>query len=85
MKYGRLGRSNLTASKICLGAMHFGPYASEEESFRILDRALELGINFWDTANVYGGSGNSGRSEEIFNINHGRPLGPGAAPEAYSW
>jgi aryl-alcohol dehydrogenase-like predicted oxidoreductase len=65
MKYNRLGRSNLMVSKVCLGTMHFGPYASEEESFRILDRALELGINFWDTANVYGGSGSRGRSEEI--------------------
>jgi aryl-alcohol dehydrogenase-like predicted oxidoreductase len=45
--------------------MHFGPYASEEESFRIMDRALELGINFFDTANVYGGPGNRGRSETI--------------------
>src|SRR6185437_8521725 len=65
MKYNTLGRSNLMVSKVCLGTMHFGPYASEEESFRILDRALELGINFWDTANVYGGSGSRGRSEEI--------------------
>lgn len=37
--------------------MHFGPYASERESFKILDRALELGINFIGTANVYGGEG----------------------------
>jgi aryl-alcohol dehydrogenase-like predicted oxidoreductase len=65
MEYTKLGRSNLTVSKICLGTMHFGPYASEEESFRIMDRALELGINFFDTANVYGGSGQRGRSEEI--------------------
>jgi aryl-alcohol dehydrogenase-like predicted oxidoreductase len=65
MQYNKLGRSNLTVSKICLGTMHFGSYATEEESFRILDRALELGINFWDTANVYGGTGGRGRSEEI--------------------
>jgi aryl-alcohol dehydrogenase-like predicted oxidoreductase len=65
MNYGKLGRSNLTISTICLGTMHFGVYASEEESFQIMDRALELGINFWDTANVYGGKGHKGRSEEI--------------------
>ena len=65
MEYVKLGRSNLTVSKICLGTMHFGSRASEEESFAIMDRALELGINFWDTANVYGGSGGRGRSEEI--------------------
>ncbi|HXT36026.1 MAG TPA: aldo/keto reductase [Chloroflexota bacterium] len=65
MNYNPLGRSNLMVSKICLGTMHFGPYATEEESFKIMDRALEMGINFWDTANVYGGRGNRGRSEEI--------------------
>jgi aryl-alcohol dehydrogenase-like predicted oxidoreductase len=65
MKYGKLGRSNLTVSKICLGTMHFGPYASETESFAIMDRALELGINFFDTANVYGGPSDRGRSEII--------------------
>ncbi|MBC8077554.1 MAG: aldo/keto reductase [Chloroflexales bacterium] len=65
MRYAKLGRSNLAVSKICLGTMHFGPYASEEESFRIMDRALELGITFFDTANVYGGRGDRGRSETI--------------------
>lgn len=65
MQYNKLGRSSLSVSKICLGTMHFGPYASEEESFRIMDRALDLGINFFDTANVYGGPGDRGRSETI--------------------
>ena len=65
MKYSKLGRSNLTVSRICLGTMHFGPYATEAESFRIMDRAIELGINFFDTANVYGGPQDRGRSETI--------------------
>lgn len=65
MNYTKLGRSNMTVSRICLGTMHFGPYASEQESFEILDHALELGVNFIDTANVYGGEGDKGRSEEI--------------------
>lgn len=65
MEYTELGRSNMRVSKICLGTMHFGPYASEEVSHQILDRCLELGINFIDTANVYGGAGHRGRSEEI--------------------
>lgn len=65
MRYAKLGRSNLTVSKICLGTMHFGPKATEEESFQIMDRALELGINFFDTANVYGGPDDRGRSEII--------------------
>jgi aryl-alcohol dehydrogenase-like predicted oxidoreductase len=65
MEYTKLGRSNMTVSKICLGTMHFGPKASEEESHAILDRALEMGITFLDTANVYGGDAGRGRSEEI--------------------
>ncbi len=65
MNYSTLGRSNLSVSKICLGTMHFGPYATQEDAFHIMDRALDLGINFWDTANVYGGAGARGRSEEI--------------------
>jgi NDP-hexose C3-ketoreductase / dTDP-4-oxo-2-deoxy-alpha-D-pentos-2-ene 2,3-reductase len=62
MNYTKLGRSNLDVSRICLGTMHMGRVASEQESFRIMDRALELGINFFDTANVYGGEG---KTEEI--------------------
>ena len=65
MKYTKLGRSNLEVSRVCLGTMHFGNRTSEEEAFKIMDRALEMGINFFDTANVYGGRGNQGLSEEI--------------------
>ena len=66
MKYAKLGRSNCSISRICLGTMHFGPKASEQESFRIMDRAVDAGINFFDTADIYGGSGHwGGRSEEI--------------------
>jgi len=65
MKYTRLGKSNLEVSQVCLGTMHFGSRTTEEDSFKIMDKALEMGINFFDTANVYGGSGGRGRSEEI--------------------
>lgn len=65
MKYTKLGKSNMEVSQVCLGTMHFGSRTSEEDSFQIMDRALEMGINFFDTANVYGGSGGRGRSEEI--------------------
>ena len=65
MKYTRLGRSNMQVSRVCLGAMHFGSRASDEETLKILDRAFEMGINFWDTANVYGGSGGRGKSEML--------------------
>ena len=63
MEYTYLGRSNLTVSRICLGTMHFGRVTPEQEAFKIMDRALELGINFFDTANIYGGK--PGRTEEI--------------------
>src|SRR5690349_17098257 len=65
MEYTRLGRTGLKVSRLCLGTMNFGPQSTEEDSFKIMDRALEHGINFWDTANVYGGSKGKGATEEI--------------------
>jgi len=65
MKYTHLGRSNMQVSRICLGTMHFGNATPEEEAFKIMDRCLELGIQFFDTANVYGGRANHGGSETI--------------------
>lgn len=65
MRYTRLGKSNLKVSRICLGTMHFGNRTSEEEAIKIMDRALDMGINFWDTANVYSGPGRRGTSEAI--------------------
>src|SRR5665213_2467092 len=55
MDYKFLGRTGLRVSPLCLGTMNFGPRTSEADSFAIMDRALEEGINFFDTANVYGG------------------------------
>src|SRR5256885_6852026 len=54
MEYRRLGRTALRVSPICLGTMNFGPRTSEPDSFAIMDRALDAGINFFDTANRYG-------------------------------
>ena len=65
MKYVHLGRSGLKVSRLCLGTMNFGPLASETESFAIMDRALELGINFFDTADVYGWEMGEGITEQI--------------------
>lgn len=65
MKYRRLGRTALQVSELCLGTMNFGPQASEPESFAILDLAAELGINFIDTANQYGGHLGVGVSEVL--------------------
>lgn len=67
MKYDYLGKSGLKVSKLCLGTMNFGPYTSKEEAFKIMDRALEVGINFFDTADTYGHfeDGHPGRTERI--------------------
>lgn len=65
MQYARLGRTGLRVSRLCLGTMNFGPHTSEAESFAIMDRALELGINFFDTANVYGWKLGEGITEQI--------------------
>jgi aryl-alcohol dehydrogenase-like predicted oxidoreductase len=54
MEYTKLGRTGLKVSRLCLGTMNFGPYTSEGDSFKIMDYALDAGINFFDTANVYG-------------------------------
>ena len=61
MDYRHLGRSGLLVSPLCLGTMNFGPQTSEQDSFAIMDRALDAGINFFDTANGYGG----GETEQI--------------------
>ena len=55
MEYTHLGRSGLTVSRLCLGTMNFGPLTPAGEPHAIMDRAHELGINFFDTANSYGG------------------------------
>lgn len=65
MKYINLGRTGLKVSRLCLGTMNFGPHTSEEESFAIMDKGLELGINFLDTADVYGRDKGKGATEQI--------------------
>lgn len=61
MRYARLGRTGLKVSVFCLGGVPFGLNVDEETAFGILDRCLDLGVNFIDTANIYG----RGRSEEV--------------------
>ncbi|PIE35155.1 aldo/keto reductase [candidate division KSB3 bacterium] len=98
MKFTSLGRTGLKVSRICLGTMNFGNATDEKESFAIMDRALESGINFFDTANRYGSY--VGRTEEIIGkwlTQGGRrreqivlatklfgPMGPGANDEDLS-
>src|SRR5512136_169791 len=61
MEYRSLGRTGVMVSPLCLGAMNFGGPTDKPESFAIINRALDGGINFIDTANVY----NAGESERI--------------------
>jgi aryl-alcohol dehydrogenase-like predicted oxidoreductase len=65
IEHGRLGKHGVLVSNICLGTMNFGWHTSEEDSFKIMDRALEMGINFFDTADVYGWDVEHGLTEEI--------------------
>jgi len=65
MEFTNLGRTGLKVSRLCLGTMNFGPKTSEPDSFAIMDRALEHGINFFDTANVYGWKLGEGVTEQI--------------------
>jgi aryl-alcohol dehydrogenase-like predicted oxidoreductase len=65
MEYTQLGRTGLKVSRLVLGTMNFGPLADEAASHSIMDAALDAGVNFWDTANVYGWGENKGRTEEI--------------------
>ncbi|MFC8075342.1 aldo/keto reductase [Streptomyces sp. NPDC057307] len=65
MKYTQLGRTGLKVSRLVLGTMNFGPFTNEADSHAIMDDALGAGINFFDTANVYGWGENKGRTEEI--------------------
>src|SRR5919202_4709090 len=65
MEYVHLGRAGLRVSRLSLGTMNFGPEATEADRFAIMDRALEQGINFFDTANVYGWKVGEGITEQI--------------------
>src|SRR5438067_2837869 len=77
MQYTHLGRTGLKVSRLCLGTMNFGPQTSESDSFAVMDRALEHGINFFDTANVYGRQPGEGVTEQII----GRWLAQGGRRE----
>jgi len=78
MKYTNLGRTGLKVSRLCLGTMNFGPLSDEATSHTLMDKALEYGINFIDTANVYGWKIGEGYTEQII----GRWLAQGGGRRA---
>ena len=61
MQYRLFGRTGVKVSELCLGCMMFGGKTAPEDSYDMIDHALDTGINFLDTANVY----SRGRSEEV--------------------
>ena len=65
MQFTHLGRTGLTVSRLCLGTMNFGPQTTEPDAHAIMDAAHDVGINFFDTANAYGGAEHRGHTEEI--------------------
>ena len=65
MQTTHLGRTGLRVSRLCLGTMNFGPFTTPQDSFAIMDRALEAGVQFFDTANVYGRQAGRGATETI--------------------
>ena len=65
MEYRSLGRTGVKVSPLCLGTMNFGPRTTEEDAQAIMSKALEIGINFFDTANVYGQELGKGITEQI--------------------
>ena len=65
MQYANLGRAGLSVSRLGLGTMNFGGVTPPPEAHAIMDKALEVGINFIDTANVYGGAKGKGFTEQV--------------------
>src|SRR5512136_491878 len=65
VEYKYLGRTGLKVSPLCLGTMNLGWHTYELDSFALMDKALEMGINFFDTANVYGWKKGEGVTEQI--------------------
>jgi aryl-alcohol dehydrogenase-like predicted oxidoreductase len=61
MEYRLFGRTGVRVAPLCIGALNFGNPTDEAEALRIIDRALDAGINMFDTANSY----NNGESERI--------------------
>lgn len=82
--YRRLGNKGVMVSNVCLGTMNFGTMISREDSFAIMDRALELGINFFDTADIYGYDKGHGFTEEIIGqwLAQDGGKGPGSRRES---
>src|SRR5580700_8994549 len=65
MEYTHLGRTGLKVSRLCLGTMNWPWLTTAPEAYEVMDRALDAGINFFDTADVYGGKRGEGLTEQV--------------------
>ncbi|WP_067972628.1 aldo/keto reductase [Nocardiopsis trehalosi] len=65
MQYARLGRTALEVSRLCLGTLNLGVNTTREEAFALMDEAVGLGVNLFDTANHYGWETYPGSTEEL--------------------
>jgi aryl-alcohol dehydrogenase-like predicted oxidoreductase len=65
MKYTQLGRAGARVSRVCLGTLNFGPETTEDDAHLMMDHAHDLGINFFDTSDVYGWRTGEGWTEQI--------------------
>jgi aryl-alcohol dehydrogenase-like predicted oxidoreductase len=65
VEYTQLGRTGLKVSRLCLGTMNWPWLTTEPEAYAIMDRSLEVGINFFDTADIYGGKMGEGLTEQV--------------------
>ncbi|UWE07397.1 aldo/keto reductase [Actinacidiphila bryophytorum] len=65
MRYTQLGRTGLTVGRLVLGTMNFGSETGEADAHRIMDAGLDAGVNFFDTANIYGDDNRKGLTEEV--------------------
>ncbi|MDR1559355.1 MAG: aldo/keto reductase [Clostridiales bacterium] len=89
MEFKSLGRTGMKVSRLCVGSWNFGTYTEEREAFRIMDAALDAGINYIDTANAYPDVGMRGISEQIigrwFALGNGRREKTILATKVYSF
>ena len=68
MNYTHLGRTGIKVSRIALGTMEFGWHVDEPDAVQLMDEALDAGINFFDTADVYGGPQIARNGEGLWHL-----------------
>jgi len=81
MQYTFLGKTGMKVLRLCLGTMNFACHTSEQDCFRMMNEALDMGINIFDAADAYG----AGLEETLKQFEEIFPCPGGEAPKAYAW